>query len=114
MKASLELSENLRTRKFGVGDRRRGGGSGRPLEGRLDPVVLRLVGRKRMERRPRPANEFLATGYAMPVADRDGVAFMGSREDTPQTKVLEDLDTGFLVRVERSNWTAQTIYASGT
>ena len=56
------------------------------FEGRLDPAVLRLVGRVHMER---PASEFLATGYAMPVADRDGVARTGSREDTPQTKVLE-------------------------
>ena len=56
------------------------------FEGRLDPAVLRLVGRVHMER---PASEFLATGYAMPVADRDGVAFTGSREVTPQTKVLE-------------------------
>ena len=77
------------------------------FEGRLDPAVLRLVGRVHMER---PASEFLATGYAMPVADRDGVAFAGSREDTPQTKVLEDLDTGFLVRVERSTWIAQNTH----
>ena len=56
------------------------------FEGRLDPAVLRLVGRVHMER---PVSEFLATGYAMPVADRDGVARTGSREDTPQTKVLE-------------------------
>ena len=43
-----------------------------------------------MERHPRPAkHEFLATGYAMPVADRDGVARTGSREDTPQAKFLE-------------------------
>ena len=61
-------------------------GSSRSFEGCLDPVVLRLVGRVHMER---PASEFLATGYAMPVADRDGVARTGSREDTPQTKVLE-------------------------
>ena len=66
------------------------------FEGRLDPAVLRLVGRVHMER---PASEFLATGYAMPVADRDGVARTGSREDTPKNQVLADLDTpGFLVR----------------
>ena len=71
------------------------------FEGRLDPAVLRLVGRVHMER---PASEFLATGYAMPVADRDGVARTGSREDTPKNQVLADLDTpGFLVRVERSS-----------
>ena len=61
-------------------------GSSRSFDGRLDPVVLRLVGRVHMER---PASEFLATGYAMPVADRDGVARTGSHEDTPRTKVLE-------------------------
>ena len=37
------------------------------FEGRLDPAVLRLVGRVHMER---PVSEFLATGYATPVADR--------------------------------------------
>ena len=63
-----------------------GVGCWQSFAGRLDPAVLRLVGRVHMQR---PASEFLATGYAMPVADRDGVARTGSHEDTPRTKVLE-------------------------